>query len=239
MRFSQTDLEFLTGESFSNGRSFTVAEKNDSLSIDRFSYLEAISKNKNILHLGFADHLPLIETKIKINKWLHKRLMEAAKRCIGIDIDEEVVEFVKTKLNISDVLRLDITIDSPPECISNQKWDYMILGEVLEHIDNPVQFLYEIRQRYEKFVDRIIITVPNATILKSITNIRKGIECINTDHRYWFTPFTLAKVGTRAGYKIEEFGFSQNYLPGTYIKRALVKRYPMLRDSVVMIFSFK
>jgi hypothetical protein len=87
-------------------------------------------------------------------------------------------------------------------------------------------------------VSRLIVTVPNATILHQMLNVRKGIELINTDHRYWFTPFTLGKVGTRAGFKIEEFGYCQNYMPGTFFKNMLVKRYPMLRDSVVMIFSF-
>lgn len=238
MKFTEADLPFMTGATFSNGRSFKVAAPKDPFDIDRFRYLEDKSRGKNVLHIGFADHLPLIEAKIKVNKWLHKRLMEASNKCIGIDIDDEVIAFVKNKLNIPDILKLNVIEDEVPDVIKADHWDYMILGEVLEHIDNPVQFLASIRERFSGLVDRLIITVPCATLLNGVFNIRKGIECVNTDHRYWFTPFTLGKVGTRAGFKIEEFGYCQNYMPGTYFKRMLVRKYPMLRDSVVMVFTF-
>lgn len=238
MKFTEADLPFMTGASFSNGRMFQVAVPNDPFDMDRFKYLEDKSRGKNILHIGFADHLPLIESKIKINKWLHKRLIDVSTKCVGIDIDDEVIDFVRNKLNIPDVLKLNVIEDEVPQSIKSEHWDYMILGEVLEHVDNPVQFLAGIKQRFNGLVDRLIITVPNATILHQVFNVRKGIEFINTDHRYWFTPYTLAKVGTRAGFTTEEFGYCQNWMPGTYFKRMLVKKYPMLRDSVVMVFTF-
>lgn len=39
---------------------------------------------------------------------------------------------------------------------------------------------------------------------------RNGIELINTDHKYWFTPFTIGKVLLQAGIKPIELFFA-NY----------------------------
>ena len=84
------------------------------------------------------------------------------------------------------------------------KWDYLVAGEIVEHLDNPVEFLRLLNERYKQRVDKIIITVPNAFRINNLTFSMKGQECINTDHRYWFTPYTICKVVHRANFVIEQ-----------------------------------
>jgi hypothetical protein len=200
--------------------------------------VESLAKGKNIIHVGFADHLPLIPRKIENNTWLHKRIMNVASSCIGIDIDKETVDYVKNTIGISDVYALDITDKAslPPQVL-NKQWDYLVLGEVLEHIDNPVHFLGNIANNFRGIAKRLVITVPNAWDVVNLRSLRKHQELINTDHRFWFTPYTLAKVGTRAGLKVEEFHLVMNYTPGIWWKKILLKRYPMMRETVLMIFE--
>jgi hypothetical protein len=237
-QFSNSVIPFLKGEKFSNGLEIKVA-KDDRISDlpRRLDILGNLAKNRNVIHIGFADHLPLIRKKIEKGTWLHKRLMDSATVCWGIDIDKELVDYVRDEIGIEEVLQCDIVNDAIPNELKGLKWDYMIIGEVLEHIDNPVMFVRAIREKYKGIVGRIIMTVPNAHELLNVRNVFRGIECINTDHRFWFTPYTLAKIGTAAGLTVESFTYCQTYMPKNRIHRLLVRRFPMLRESLLMIFE--
>jgi hypothetical protein len=237
MKFRPEDLPYLSGEKFSNGRVFSVAKYN-SPNIDRLSFLEELVRGKKIIHLGFTDHIPLIERKIRKGKWLHKRLTGSAHRCAGIDINLEAVNFISEKYAFPDLFCFDITRGRIPEEIQSEKWDYLILGEVLEHIDNPVDFLQKIHNRCRGMVKQIVVTVPNAFDLNNLTLLFRNKEFINTDHRFWFTPYTLAKVIMQAGFRLGDFYCSQTYFPKRWWKRQLLKRFPLLRETTIMTAEF-
>jgi glycosyltransferase involved in cell wall biosynthesis len=141
-------FEYLKGEKFSNSLKFEVTS--DPEIVYRLEFLKEISKNKNIIHIGFTDHKDLILDKMKKGIWLHKLLLDSAKLCVGIDINCESVNFVRDELNIDNVYCIDILKDEIPEDILNINWDFVILGEVIEHIDNPVLFLKELREKIGK-----------------------------------------------------------------------------------------
>lgn len=227
---------YLYGKSFSN--SLVVKfDKNNSASYSRMEMLESIAKDKSVIHVGFADHIPLIKAKIESGYWLHKRLLEKSKICIGVDIDEEAVNYIKTNFDIKDIYALDIIKDQVPSYLCRE-WDLMILGEVLEHIDNPVLFLQNIHEKYQKYVKQFVVTVPNAFSFRNIVNVFKDTETINSDHRFWFSPYTLAKVATEAGFKIDSFGLGQLYMGDKWWKRKVLQRYPLLRENIIMQLNF-
>lgn len=225
--------DFLRGEAFSNGLQLKIPDQPYNT---RLELLEKLVAGKKIIHIGFADHKDLILKKINENNWLHKRLMNISNRCAGVDIDKEAVDFVKEYLGITDVYCFDITKDDIPQTIKNEKWDYLLLGEVLEHVDNPVQFLSLIRERFLGMANSIIITVPNALKILNFELALRGIEAINTDHRYWFTPYTIMKISTRAGYKIESLYLAESFFNQN--NYSLVSKIPLLRDDIVLICRF-
>ena len=75
----------------------------------------------------------------------------------------------------------------------------MILGEILEHVPNPVDFLKAITVKYYNKVKSIIITAPNAWGRKWEKALNNNVEFINSDHYYWFTPYTLGRVMIAGG----------------------------------------
>lgn len=172
----------------------------------RIDKLCELTYNSKVIHLGFADHIPLIEEKISENRWLHGRLVEKCKKCFGVDISQEAVDFVK-QLGYNDILCADILKE---DILLNQDdiWDYILLGEMLEHVDNPVTFLSKIRNMYGQRINRIIITVPNIFNCYNANMINKGIEHINSDHRYWFTPYTILKILYQSGFEFENIYFT-------------------------------
>ena len=205
MKFSETDLDYLTGKKFSNGFLFRYAYH--SPIPNRVKFLRELVKGKNVLHLGCLDHLPLIEEKIRNGQWLHKELTDVANLCLGIDIDSDTKHYVQSKFGYTNVLLGDFTKSKLPE-IKKTNWDYAVLGELLEHIDNPVDYLSSIQSNYSDCINRIIITVPNAWTQTTIKNALQSSEIINTDHRYWFTPYTLSKVIVRSNMEIEDIFFA-------------------------------
>lgn len=225
--------DFLCGKAFSNALQLKIP---DQPYITRLELLEKLVTDRKVIHLGFADHRDLILKKIKENSWLHKRLMDASKKCVGVDIDAETVDFVRKELGLTEVYCFDVTKDDIPQAIRNEKWDYLLLGEVLEHIDNPVQFLSSLRERFSNIANSVIITAPNALRIANFELALRGIEAINSDHRYWFTPYTLMKIVARAGYRIENLYLVESF--NNQSNHYLVSKIPLLRDDIVLICKF-
>lgn len=205
MKLPSEVLPYLRGEKFSNSLPVSYSYKQPIP--NRVELLTQLSAGKKVIHLGCLDHLPLIDQKVQSGQWLHKRITEKAVKCIGIDINEEANKYVRAKYRIDNIIIHDITSSTIPE-ITQEQWDYAILGELLEHIDNPVSYLSGIREKYCKHVNELIITVPNAFTQQNFSQAKNSRELINSDHRYWFTPYTLAKVMFHAGIEVTDIQFA-------------------------------
>lgn len=234
MKFRSDALPYLDGKEFSNGLAFRVADPERQIAL-RTETLQGIVRDKKIIHVGFADHLPLIAQKLAENRWLHAQLCEAAARCAGVDTNSEAIALVEQAFGIGDLHNFDVDVDAPPASLTSESWDYLVAADVLEHVDNPVRFLALLAEKLP--VKRVVITVPNAFSLENVRSIFRNEELINTDHRYWFTPYTLAKVGVRAGLEVEEFFLCQNGYAPSRLWDPILRRFPLLRETVVMVFD--
>jgi hypothetical protein len=199
-------LTFLAGEDFSNGFTFRIPE-NKILPLSREEAIINTVKGKNVIHMGCADHLEVIPGKIESGKWLHALITDNCNETIGIDINSEAIDYIKSKLGYSNVILADIS-EETPEILKSKNWDWVVFGEILEHIDNPVLFLRNFRENYKNSVSRFLITVPSVYNTVNFMNMMSFKEVINSDHRYWFTPYTVCKVLTEAGLKPEEISFA-------------------------------
>lgn len=234
MKLDLATVDYLKGEKFSSSLkthySFYEPIPN------RVDFLSGLSKGKKVLHLGCLDHLNLIEDKIGNGQWLHKRLTETALECLGIDIDNETANYVKERFGFNNIIMADFTKEQP-EAILGKRWNYAILGELLEHINNPVSFLENICKHLGKNIERLVITVPNAWTIHTIKNAKRSLEVINSDHRFWFTPYTLSKVIMEAGMEVEEIHFANRVsLPPLQLVRK--KIFSILNLSVKYPFTY-
>ncbi|WP_162052403.1 methyltransferase domain-containing protein [Pontibacter pamirensis] len=239
MQFNKELEPYLDSTKFSNGLKVKL-ESNGAPMQTRMDYIESIVNGKKIIHLGCTDHIPLIKAKISNNQWFHKRLTEKASRCLGVDINEEALSYVKNELGYNDLILHNVVTDAPHPSILETKWDYLILGEILEHVNNPTLLLQTIQEKYGSCIEKMIITVPNAFDYKNFYYSLSNIELINTDHRFWFTPYTLAKIAVEAGLKVDNFEYC---LPGElgkreYFKKFFLERYPAFRETLLMTLKF-
>lgn len=240
MQIKPEYLPYLTGETLSASLDMKMAAGGQRLH-ERVQYLEETVRGKRIIHVGCLDHVPLIERRIQANTWLHKRLTEASEVCLGIDINEEGATLVRGLGFDNVVICNPIDDEALPE-VTHEHWDYMVLGEMLEHIDNPVLFLQNIAAKYGDCVERFLLTVPNALHLDNFFNSLRHSERINTDHRFWFTPYTLAKVANAAGMRVVSFDLclhKPNVPQRRVFYRGLLRLFPLLRGSLVMELAIR
>ena len=198
-------LKFAGGEEFSNSLEFDLGNARHK-ALSREEAIVNIIRNGNVIHIGCSDHIPLIREKIKNNRWLHKLITENSNSCLGIDNDKESIDFLINELGYKNVKQGDIISDDIPE-ISSKQWDYAVFGEVIEHLGDPVNFLSTFRTKYGKNVDRFLISVPTIYNRFNLKEMLRYREVVNSDHRFWFTPYTLIKVAASAGLRPEKIEF--------------------------------
>lgn len=192
--------KYLSGEALNT--SLKINYKNIGIYKPRTEVLKELLREKSVIDLGFADHVDVIRSKLINDEWLHKMVCDVSSNCIGIDINKHAVEYVKS-LGFENVLHADIINDSI-DILNKQTWDVLLMAEIIEHINNPVDFLHKIKCKYGANIKEYIITVPNAFSRKNLIFANENIERINTDHRYWFSPYTLMKVVHEAGLKTKQ-----------------------------------
>lgn len=234
MHFQEEIIRYLNGEAFSSGAKIQL-NINSPLR-HRDNVLQAAVAGKKVLHIGFVDHLPVIDEKIKRGIWLHQKLIDSASLCVGIDINQKGIKHLKENHQIGNIYCLDILRDELPEELSNNRFDIILLPDVIEHIPNPQIFLNGLRAKLGNLCDQIIITTPNAFRLENFLNnlIRK--EVINSDHRFWFTPFTISKILYDSGFSIEHMDYCQHGRYGLrkLIQKILIKVFPTFRDTLIV-----
>ncbi len=221
-------VKYLKGEEFSNGINFVIKENFEDNR--RIEQIKALCVNKKVIHIGCVDHIPLIKEKVVNNTWLHKLITEVSLKTVGVDISKEGIEFIQNEIGVDNVVCADITKDTIPE-LENEEWDYMILGEIIEHVDNPIQFLSDILNKYKGMVKEIYITAPNIMVRNRYDYmLHNSAELINTDHRFWFTPYTLAKVMIIAGFNDIKLDFAD---------RVSLKKSELIARKIKMMFGNK
>jgi hypothetical protein len=241
MKIEPEVLKFLNGDSFQTSLTVNIGRSKHRI-ISREAAITGMIRGKNVIHIGCSDHIQVITEKIKNNTWLHKLITDNAAECIGIDIDRESIGFIKNELGYKNVFYGDITSDIFDNIKANN-WDYAVFGEIIEHLDNPVNFLKTFKEKYGDNVDRFIITVPSIYNTHQFTNMMNYKEIINSDHRFWFTPYTISKVLASAGYKPEKITYAnlQSLTTSQLIVRKLKRlagievKYPFYFFNTIVI----
>ncbi len=241
MQLDSSWTRALSGADFSPGQEFRITG-NDSSVPRRLDVATELVRGKRVIHVGCVDHVPILDEKIAAGTWLHQRLHDAAARCVGVDIDTAGIDALKAR-GWTDVFAGDVT---QPESFADLdgEWDMLFLGEIVEHVDNPVAFLSAIRETWKDRCSTVVLTLPNAYGWSTLRAVGRSIENINTDHRYWFTPYTAAKVATQAGYEVVEITMCEGFSPPTgglphrrlkrFVLDRVLRRNALIRSSIVI-----
>jgi ubiquinone/menaquinone biosynthesis C-methylase UbiE len=207
--------------------------------IHRKDEIIRLSTDKKVLHLGFIQHSHLWEIKIKQDDWLHSKLHDVASKLVGVDYLTDEVNEIKEQycydVYSADVMYLD-------DLILSEKFDVIICGELIEHIENPGLMLDGIKRfMHEKSI--LIITTPNPWRKLWIHNMSSGImedKWLNKEHVSWYSFQTLKQLLQRKGYSEVKYQYytseSNNYAGNRNI---LIKTFNQIKEFMLDIYCMK
>jgi len=168
-------------------------------------------------HQFFVDNIEPNDTVLDIGCGkgeLTFDLAKKAKNVVGVDFNEKSINLAKNKFSAFNIKYFlgDVTKDLP-----DQKFDVLVLSNVLEHIENRIEFLNKIK----KLGNKILIRAPMIN-RDWITLYKKelGLEWrLNRGH---FTEYTLESFKK----EIEQAGlFIQDYSVQFGEIWAVIKKY--------------
>ena len=219
MKFDPGTVDYLSGRAFSSAHRFDLGGLGRTPR--RIERLVELCRGRRVLHVGCCDHLDLIRGKVGEGTYLHKILCEVASTCAGMDINAPGIALLH---------ELGFPQSYLPDDVPDDAYDICLLADVIEHVGDVVAFLKSMR-RYR--FERLVVATPNAFRLR---NFLSSGELINTDHRYWFSPYTLCKVLVDADYRPERVELCHSdYVSarGAFLARVL-DFLPKYRDTLIV-----
>ncbi len=121
---------------------------------------------------------------------------------IGIDISEKSIKFAKNNFGnyfqLSDINDLD----------KNKKFDWIIATEVIEHLENPIQFLKNCTAHLKKN-GAILLTTPNKTYYTQQDIWKTDLPPV---HTIWFSKKSFKLLGNALNLNCKFIDFS-TYMP--------------------------
>ena len=167
--------------------------------VDRIAFIALACARCRVLDLGAMDETAWAAKRGR-GTWLHEEIGRDALRVDGIDNSALVpAEGLRTGPNatiqrgdISDPQRLVAALKDSP--------DVVVAGELIEHLENPLEFLTRFSKIGRLSGKTLILSTPNATALHNVLIGLARRESTHHDHLCIFSYKTLATLCTRAGF---------------------------------------
>ncbi|OGP75344.1 MAG: hypothetical protein A2W09_07235 [Deltaproteobacteria bacterium RBG_16_50_11] len=172
------------------------------------------AKGKTVLDLGCVNHNPL---NYRSKYWVHKALCGVASDCIGMDIDEEGVLFLKEK-------GYKVFVGNAENFNLERRFDVIVAGEIIEHLGNVSNFI-ECAKSHLNPSGVLVLSTPNPWHWRFIL---KGLFSCNVkpnpEHACWFCLPTITQLLSRHNMAVREIKFgSRNWLDRSLPLPPLIK----------------
>ena len=161
---------------------------------DIWALLGSLADGKRVLNVGAAGN---VEFYLQGHRdlWLHEKLKQSARGLVGLDIDAESVAFANARGE-------SLLVGNCETVELGDKFDLIVLSEVLEHVDAPAAALRNLA-RHLAPAGRLFVTTPNptyyGTILRALLN--RSLH-IYYDHVSAYFPENLVVMCGRLDLKV-------------------------------------
>ena len=188
----------------------------------RLLYQAELEKEAEWLRRGAVEKVNSIETLLERNNIKPKSFLELgcgvgsviteckrrslASRYIGVDYSKEAIDYLRSHSEGIESIQADI---SDPDFNVIETPDVVILSHVLEHLENPADFLAAMKRRLR--FSYAVIEVPLEDLIASrLKSLLKDRATNNAGHVQFFTTHTFKHLLNSSGFKIVD---SRTYVP--------------------------
>jgi 2-polyprenyl-3-methyl-5-hydroxy-6-metoxy-1,4-benzoquinol methylase len=153
-------------------------------------YIAADMAGKSVLDIGVCEHTA---QRIASDGWKHKMICDHASEVLGVDIIEPLVSELNTKgFNV-------VGCDATSNVDLGMRFDVVHVGDVIEHVNNPVALL-EFSARHLVDGGKIVVRTPNCHCFDYVRRQKiNGTDVSNLEHMFYITPMHALEIGRRAG----------------------------------------
>lgn len=165
--------------------------------VDRIDFLADQARSRRVIHVGFVD-TGCRSMQNTAGTWLHAHLAHGATSLVGIDVDEVGVK--EAEVAGYEAYAVDCRDREAVEALEIAPAQLVIAGEVIEHVDDPGNFLAGLHALVAPG-GQLIITTPNAYGLFNVFASLAHREINHPDHVVMFTWRTLTNLASRHGWR--------------------------------------
>jgi SAM-dependent methyltransferase len=192
-------------------------------------FLKEFVSGRTTLDIGVVDH---DITHIESPHWKHKYIREWAGSVLGVDILAEEIAILQARGY--DIVNADATSDFD----LGRRFERVVIGDVIEHVDNPVKLL-QFAARHVTDDGLILASTPNPYWWGHILGtIRHGSMVNNAEHVAWITPCMAVEIGRRAQLELDCYWQKQPHGSNLVKKIGHNLRDAAFRDSELFTDAF-
>jgi SAM-dependent methyltransferase len=181
--------------------------KNGLRLVQRLDLIKRVSAGQRVLHLG-CTNWPYTLEAMEAGTLLHKDLAEVSSELYGFDFDQEGIDVLAAK-GFDNLFQADV--EKLGEVALDKKFDVIIAGEMIEHLNNPGRFLEGIK-RFMNSETKLVLTTINAYsgmrfFVYGLRGRGGSLEPVHPDHVAYYSYSTLKLLLERHGFNVAEFMF--------------------------------
>jgi len=161
--------------------------------VDRIKLIQRYCRGKRVLDVGCVGQTVPPTHPL----WLHKYIAEVATHVLGVDIAVEKVERMQKQ-------GYNAIVEDALTCDLGEKFDVIVAGQVIEHLDNPGIFLENMKKHLSKR-GVLILSTDNAHGAMFVKDYLLKRPNINPQHCVFFSRETMKTLLNRHGLEVVEF----------------------------------
>jgi SAM-dependent methyltransferase len=163
--------------------------------VARIDLILEFCRDKDVLDIGAGEHDVSFYSE---EGWEHGRIKRVAHRTVAVEINPELCAHYNAK-------GFDFRCaDATSEADLGERFDRVFIGDVIEHVNDPVALL-GFAKRHLKADGRILVTTPNPFAPRFRRRRRKlGTRYVmaNLEHTRWISISNMHELAWRAGLEL-------------------------------------
>lgn len=185
---------------------------------------------RSVLDVGIVEH---DLTHVARPDWVHDIIRSSCRSSLGIDILEEGVSHL-AGLGYEVAL-----VDATSERDLGRRFDVVHIGDVIEHVDNPVAMLRFARRPLAEGGE-VLVRTPNPWWYQYIVrNQREVVFVANAEHVSWVTPTLALELARRTDLALDEYWLMREPSRAPWVRLAhrLMAESELLSPNYLYVFS--
>lgn len=198
---------------------------------DYMAFLKDFVSGKRVLDIGVVEH---DASHMEAEGWKHRYVVEWAADVLGVDILKEELEVLRERG--FRVAHADATSDVD----LGERFERVVIGDVIEHVENPVALL-RFASRHLEPGGLIVARTPNPYYYGYLwRHLREDSFISNAEHVAWISLTMALEIGRRAGLELEAYHQLQPFgsTPAKRVLNALRKRLFPRSDLFAAAFFY-